>query len=186
MGDSLYKKVGAKALSRIFPGDPQVQVERPLWDSVAQEPARLAGTKIQFWSARTASNRHPLYGEPSDGGSEWEFSGPWELWADLEFDQAQEIEPQAQTEGFVKESNAKLWVARKEFEDVNAPNPKIGDVIGFWDLEPFSAREGRYWNIMKANRGGNVFSSETFVHWSIDLTVNTRFNPLRKIENVRI
>lgn len=182
--DTLLGKGGINRIRRIFPDDSQVTVERDFWDSVAMEPARLAGTKVRFWSLRRSKNMHPLYREPSKGGDH-AFHGPWEMWASLEFDQANDINPQMQTEGFVKESDARMWIARREFEDVDAPRPKEGDVIDFWDESPWGP-ENRWWDVVKANPDGNIFSSEVFVQYKLELRRRSKFEAGRKAlgENV--
>ncbi len=70
--DTLYRDGGIDRLRRIFPDDAEASVERPLWDSIAQEPARLSGASFRLYSLRRAKNLHPLYREPTAGGKDWE------------------------------------------------------------------------------------------------------------------
>lgn len=183
---TLLGEGGIARIRRLFPGDGGATVERRLWDSVAQEPAKLSGMRFRLYSIRRAKNRHPLYGEPSVGG-DWEFSGPWEMACTLDYAQGDAIQPEASTEGLRKTSNAVLWVARKEFEDASAPEPKIGDVVDFWEMPPFAgAAEIRFWDVTQANPDGNMFTIETFVMWRIELKVKTTFDPERKVTGTRI
>jgi len=128
-------------------------------------------------------HRHPLYGEPSLGGKEWSFNGPWEMAGGLEFDEAQEVEPDATSEGLGKTSNAVLHVARKELEDVGAPDPKIGDVVEFWgeNTSPFM-RQFAYWEVTKANADGHIMSTPEFVQYRLELKQRSKFEPGRKVE----
>lgn len=174
---------GINRIRRIFPDDAQASVERPLWDSVAQEPARLAGTKIRVYSLRRAKNHHPLYREPSAGAGEWAFHGPWEMWGSIELPQGDAIQTTAQSEGQKRIVESTLWLARKELEDAGAPDPKADDVIEFWDLKPFAGvTPFRFWDVVSANPDGNIMQSETFVQWKIVMRSRTDFNPVRKVE----
>lgn len=173
---------GVGGVRPIFPDD--AVSELPLWDSIAQEPARLSGTNFRLWSVRRAKHRHPLYGEPSKGG-DWDFHGPWEMLGGFEFDQGQEIEPEAGSEGLQKTASAVLYVARKELEDRDAPKPKVGDVIDLWDREPFGS-EFQYWDVTKANPDGNIWSTEVYVQYRLELKRRSRFEPGRKALGRRI
>lgn len=180
-GDTTLSGGGLNNVTRLFP-DADVS-ERPLWDSIAAEPARLSGIDVKLWSLRRSKNRHPLYGEPSVGGDEWEFHGPYEMAGAVEFDEAQEVEPEATTQGLVSVSSAILFVARVEFENVGSPDPKIGDVIEFWgdDTSPF-VRKFKYWDVTRANPDGHVMSMAEFVQYRIELKKRTKFEPGRKVE----
>lgn len=180
-GDTTLTGGGVDNVRRLFP-DADVS-ERPLWDSIASEPAKLSGVDVKLWSLRRAKHRHPLYGEPSFGGKEWSFNGPYEMAGGLEFDEAQEVESEATTEGLGKTSNAVLWIARKEFEDVGAPDPKIGDVIEFWGdkATPF-LRQFKYWEVTRANPDGHIMSTPEYVQYRIELKQRTKFEPGRKVE----
>jgi len=177
-------------LKRVFPSDcSDCGDERALYDSIAQEPARISGTKIAFWSLRRAKNRHPLYKEPSVDDKEWEFHGPYEMYAAIDFAQADEIEPEATETGGQTVSDAVAWVARVEFEGVEAPDPKNGDVIEFWSLDgsPFGEDpHDAQWDVVKANPDGNIFTSETFVQWKITLKQRSKFVAFRKTDGTKV
>lgn len=167
----------------VYPDD--AVSELPLWDSVAQEPTALSGTPVRLWSVRRAKNLHPLYREPSANGNEWEYNGPWELYGALEFDQGNEIEPDVSPEGLRTTATATLYLSRKALEDVSAPAPKIGDVIDLWDRPPFST-EYQYWDVVKANPDGNLWTTEVFVQYRIEMKRRSRFEPGRKTEGTKI
>lgn len=174
---------GATGIGRVFPDDAVSELQ--LWDSIAQEPAKLSGTPFRLWSVRRARNLHPLYREPSNAGFEWEFHGPWEMMGAFEFDQGNEIDPEVSAEGLQKTSTSVLYIARKELEDIDAPEPKIGDVIDLWDRMPFGS-EFQYWDVTKANPDGNVMTSEVFVQYRLEMKRRSRFEPGRKALGTRI
>lgn len=176
--DTILGTSGADSVGPVFPDDSTT--EQALWDSVAQEPARLSGVNLRLWSLRRADNRHPLYGEPSQGSREWSFHGPWEVWGSLEFDQGDAIDHEATSEGIQRIANATLYIARKELEDVEAPVPKVGDVIDFWDRAPWGS-EFQYWDVKRANPDGNIWTAPNFVQYRMELSHRTRFEPGRKV-----
>jgi hypothetical protein len=184
--DTLYKEGGVDHIRRIFPDDPVASVERPLFDSIAQEPPRLSGTPFRFYSVRRARARDPLYGEPSQDKQEWDFHGPWEMFGVIEYDQPSDNNSEATSDGIQIQSDATFEAARKEFEDAGAPFPKIGDVIEIWNENEFSDVQQRYWEVTKSNPDGSIHSSEVYVMWKMDLKRRTRFDPKRKIEGERI
>jgi len=177
---------GAVGASPIYPTQTALGVvEQALYDSVSAEPARLSGTPVRLFSVRRAKNRHPLYAEPSFAGKEWEFHGPWELMGAFEFDQGMEIDQEATSEGLHEFANAALYLSRKELENVEAPEPKIGDIIWLWDRKPFAEEGGDYWDVTKANRDGNIWTTEVFVQYRLELRWRSKFDPARKIEGTR-
>lgn len=169
---------GADNITPIFPDD--TGVELPFWDSVAQEPARLSGVNLRLWSLRRAGNRHPLYAEPVNVNAEWSFQGPWEVMGALEFDQGNAVDHEATAEGIQRIANATLHIARKELESVEAPEPKVGDVIDFWDRAPWGT-EFQYWDVKRANPDGNMWTSGRFVQYRLELVHRSRFEPGRKV-----
>lgn len=182
-GDTTLDGGGTDGVGRVFPDD--AGSELPLWDSIAQEASRLSGVNFRIYSVRRARHLHPLYREPSQNGNEWSFHGPWELFGGFEFDQGTETDPEASAEGLQKTSTAVLWIARKALEDINAPEPKIGDVIDLWERKPFGS-EFQYWDVTKANPDGNIWTSEAFVQYRVELRRRSRFEPGRKTEGTRL
>lgn len=184
---TLLQNGGLDRIRRIFPGDADVSVEQPLWDSVATEPARLSGTSIRHYSVRRAKNLHALYREPSAGAKDWEFQGPWEMMCSVEFDQSSDIDTDAGSEGKTKTASAILWISRKEFEDAGAPDPKLGDVFEFWEKAQWARAGGfQYWDVGGTYPAGNIQSTEVFTMWKITLTSRSSFDAQRKIDNTRI
>lgn len=184
--DTLYRGGGVDRIRRIFPDDPRASVERPLWDSFAQEPARLGGTPVLFYSLRRAKNHHPLYREPSAAGKDWEFNGPWELAGSFQTD---DTDYQGTGEGSTKTSSGTLWVARKEFEDAGAPDPKIGDVIELWTEAPFDGvAKPRFWDVVEphADSDSHVMNTGIFTLWKLTLKSRSTFHAQRKVENTKI
>jgi len=187
--DTLYRNGGIDRIRRIFPDDDSANVERPLWDSVAQEPARLSGVAIKIYSLRRAKNHHPLYREPSAGAQDWAYQGPWQMWATVDFAQGDDIDEDVGSEGSKRSATATIWLARKELEDAGSPDPKSGDVIEFWDLKPFAgALDGhfQFWDVTLANPNGNIMNTETFVQWKITVKSRTTFDARRKVEGTAI
>lgn len=185
--DTLYKEGGVDHVRRIFPDDPVASVERPLFDSIAQEPARLSGTPIRFYSVRRAKARHPLYGEPSKGNEEWDYAGPWELFGTIDYSKPDAVNIEASSEGVQSTSDATMGIARKEFEDAGSPFPKVGDVIELWNNEPeFADVQREFFDVTKAEAGGNIHSTEVYVMWKLELKTKSRFDPSRKIEGERV
>ena len=180
--DTLYTEGGVDHIRRIFPDDPVVSVERPLFDSIAQEPARLAGLPIRFFSLRRAKARHPLYGEPSKDREEWDFHGPWEMFATIEYDQPSDNSQDVGSEGLQVTRDATMKIARKEFEDAGSPFPKVGDVIEMWRESEFAAVQNRFWDVVDADPDDNIFQTEVYTMWKLSLKAKGRFRPNRKTE----
>ena len=173
---------------RIFPGGDCAGCgdERRLWDSVASEPNRLAGTPMKFYSIRRAKNRDPLYKEPSAEGKEWSYEGPFEVMGSVDFPQFEGSTVEATEVGYRKESEAEAYVARVDFERVESPYPKTGDIVEFWTEPPFNDPEREtQWDVVKVSRDGNIFSSEKFVQYKISLRRRSKFFAFRKTEHTR-
>jgi len=174
---------------RIFPSlcSGQCGDEREIHDSIAAEPAKLAGLTLSYYSLRRAANRHPLYKEPSVGDKDWEFSGPWELHAVIDWDVASATSDEATEAGSKTISEAILGIARVEFEQMGAPSPKIGDVVEFWtELPDGSSRTWTQWDVTKATADGEVWSQPTFVAYKLEVKIREQFRAIRKTEHNRI
>jgi len=184
-----YCKTGADQVGAVFPKYCNGQTcgnERSFWDSVAQESARLSGLIIALYSLRRAANRHPLYKEASVDGKDWEFSGPWEMPGSIEFQRSDNINPEATEVGIRTASEARIWIARREFELVEAPSPKEGDVVQFWGDPPFGPKKSAtYWDVVKATADGEYWSTNEFTMYRMELRRKGKFLPVRKIENTR-
>lgn len=175
---------------RLFPPEDDCDActdESALWESFAAEQNALAGTKILFYRVRTAKNRHPVYDEPSHDGKDWEFDGPWEMDASLEFQEQTDVQPNSTEVGLRVQSSAILWIARTEWESKGAPEPKIGDVVAFWGKPPFGVPERiTQWDITKADSDGHIFNDERFVQWRLEVKQRGKFLPWRKTEKTKI
>jgi len=172
---------GGSGGSPLLPGGDPLPTEQPLWDSIASEPAKLSGTPVRLYSVRRAKNRHPLYAEPSQDSKEWEFQGPWELFGSFTFDQGNDIDDDVSSQGLQKIASATMHLSRKSLEDIEAPDPKVGDVVHLWDRQPFGS-EFQFW----ANPDGNIFTNEAFVQFRLELKRRSRFEPGRKVLGKKI
>jgi hypothetical protein len=173
---------------RIFPGGDCEGCgdERRLWDSVANEGNRLAGTPVKMYVLRRAKNRDPIYGEPSRDGKEWSFEGPFEVMGSVEYTERDDNETEATEAGIQKTKSATLWIARVEFEDKGAPYPKKGDVAVFWGQPPFAEpAEEQQWDVVSVEPDGHLFSAEAFVQYRINVKQRTKFYAFRKVEHSR-
>lgn len=174
---------------QVFPGDDCEGCgdERAIHDVIATEPAILAGVKIRLYVLRRAKNRHPLYKEPSHNGKEWSFQGPFEMFAELDFPQAANTQSEVTEVGQRKMSEAILKLPRSEVERAEAPEPKKGDVIEFWWEGPFADKNGyAQWDVVGADRDGNVWSTPVFTGYEIELRRRGKFLAFRKTEHTKI
>lgn len=177
---------GCSPKRRVFPGDcGDCGSEQEMFDQVASEQARLAGTPFRIYSLRRAKHRDPLYGEPSRDGKEWVFQGPFEMMGAIEFSEATGTTTDVTENGTMTESEATLQVSRKEFEDREAPEPKRGDVIEFWYDRPFG-EPGYQWDVVGSDTDGEIWSTERFTLWIIKLKKRTKFLAFRKTDKEHI
>lgn len=179
-GDTTLENGGTDNLKPLFP-DPD-NSEQALWDSIAGEPAALAGVTLRLWSLRRAMNRHPLYGEPAnpENDGEWSFSGPWEMRGTIEFEEAENIDSEATAEGYQKTAEGVMFISRKAVEDVGAPRPKTGDVVAVWWEPPFYSKY-IFWDVVGSDEGGHIMSTNAFVQYKLKLRHRTKFEPGRKV-----
>lgn len=152
--------------------------ERFLFDSFAQEHVRTSGTPMEFWSQDIeGSERDPLYDEPIV--RKW--AGPFKIVGYL---QRPDSIPEAREEGIRQTFPSEMWVARKEFEDANAPPPKEGDVMRVWNL-PFYADigdgKGYFFDVIDSDEDGHLFDQASFVGFKLHVNRRTEFTPERRI-----
>lgn len=161
--------------------------EHFLFDLWAQEHTRIAGTKIEFYSLNTdKSQRDALYDEPVVR----HFDGPFSLVGYVEYPND---ETEAREEGFRTTWTGTIWIARKEFEDANAPIASEGDVIRIWD-KPFfndnwatSGDEvpggGYYFDLTNVSDAGHLFDNPWFVGVTSRIRRRQEFTPERRLTN---
>lgn len=172
---------------RIYPSEcGECSSELALWDSIASEQARLSGVRFRYYRVRLAKNRDPLYKEPSFDGQEWEFDGPWEMYGCLDFNQPDQISTEVTENGLIQTSEAVLWIARKEIEDNEAPYPRKGDVVEFWDEVPFNEIGKTHWDVTSSERDGNIFNTSTYTQHRLELRRREKFFAIRKVEHTKI
>jgi hypothetical protein len=158
--------------------------ELPIFDSWAQEHARISGTPIRLWSLDvSASTIDPLYGEPTD----LVFNGPFEMVGVVTFPDGL---AEAREKGLRTEFNASLWIARQEFEMVNCPRPGEGDIVAFWDI-PFyegwssATRDrpagGYFFDVHQVADDGHLFDGPAFVGYTLEIRRSTTYAPERKL-----
>ena len=154
--------------------------EKSLFDSFAQEHTGIIGTPMEYWIQNTAGSPFDaLYGEPEPRL----FKGPYLMKG---FVVRPEEQPESREEGFRSFWRAEAWLARKEFEDKNIPDPHIGDIIRIWDIPYFNEQapgeSGFYFDIEYINNHGHMFDSPNFVGFSVQLKRRSDFVPERRIQ----
>lgn len=160
--------------------------EHDLFDSIAQEHVRIAGTDIDYYSHRVKdSTRDALYDEPTERA----YSGPFRLkgylvWPDLT--------PDISEKGWRSVANAECWIARKEIEDLHCPAPSETDVLRIWNTPFFNQwavdgedvpGAGYYFDVLNVNDDGHLFDSPQFVGFKMIIKRRTEFTPERRITN---
>lgn len=181
---AFFGKTQPGGVNRAFPpsenGDEPSEME--LFDSVAREPARLSGDKVKLWVLSVAENRHPLYGEPSEEGR-WGFNEDrvFEFPASLMYDRPDDISTEATERGKKKTREAMLYVARRELEEIGAPEPKAGDVVEFWGYAPFGDdHRHSFWDVVGADPSGDIWTQPTYTMMRFKIRWREKFLAERK------
>jgi len=161
--------------------------ELPLFDSVAAELVRRAGTVIEYFGIDTdGSDYDPLYAEPTTR----RFKGPFRLEGWVGYSNST---PDTRQEGFVNSWATSAWIARTEFERVSFPfQPGEGDIIRMWKLPFFDLAGtdvpipggGYYFNVVNVSEDGHLFDQAQFVGFTFSISRNTEFTPERRIEGL--
>jgi hypothetical protein len=159
--------------------------EGAVFDHFAQEQVKAVGTELSYWHQDLeGSKRDPLYDEPIQ--RKW--AGPYKISGFVEYMEGQ---PQMREEGAVVRWEGRIWIARKELEDNNAPAPTEGDIIQYWDDRFFTSfsvndaevpKAGYYFDVIKASDDGHVGDTSHFVGFSIQVLRRTEFTPERRLE----
>lgn len=152
--------------------------ERYLFDSFAQEHLGIIGTEVEFWSQRVSkSKRDALYDEPV----ERVWNGPFKLTGLFQY---VDTTSDAREEGLREIGPTEIWIARREFEEKNAPPPDTGDVIRVWNLPIFKfigQEQGFYFDVTGTSEDGHLFDQASFVGWKLTLNRRTEFTPERRL-----
>lgn len=161
-------------------------VERPLFDSIAQEHVRQLGTLIDLYFRDIGkSQRDSVY----DEAIKTSWSTPIRVKGFVEWpDSAPVLEDQGEHTEF----NATAWIARKELEDAHANIPSEGDVLCIWRTPFFNAwasdnqnepDQGFYFNIVDVDDDGHLFDTPSFVGVRMTIRRNNTFSPERRIKS---
>lgn len=161
--------------------------EHDLFDSIAQEHTKIAGTDIDYYSHNVSGGkRDALYDEPTERS----FLGPFRMkgyvvWPDST--------PDATEKGWRTVFPAEAWISRKEIEDQHCPAPSETDVIRFWNVPYFNEwavdgqtaapNHGYYFDVLNVNDDGHLFDSPQFVGFKLLIKRRTEFTPERRITN---
>lgn len=161
--------------------DGEVPDELALFDSVAQEPARLSGDTVEIYPLITAKHRHPLYKEPSDGGGPV-YGTPFRIPAALEYARESATTATSSDAGLVSSTDAYLWIARKEIDEKGEKLPKVGDVVHFWQYAPMgSVRSESFWDVVLAPTMGDLWSQATYTMIKVSLRQKSSFQASEKV-----
>ena len=159
--------------------------EGRVFDSIAQEHVAAHGTELDYWHQDLENSiRDGLYDEPI----ERKWKGPYKINAFVEYMGGQ---PAMREEGMVVRWEGRIWVARVEFEDRNAPAPLEGDVLRFLDNKFFEEHSvnadhvpgaGYFFDVINADDDGHVFDTGYFVGFTINVLRRTEFTPERRLD----
>ena len=143
--------------------------DRRQFERYERERIGSTGPEATYFSLDRHANVDPLYNEPVL----WQFE-EFCLQVSVEYEEKDNREPSVRDEGIVVEYDAQVSVAKLEWEE-RAPSgrqPKEGDVI-------FVQKE--YFDVVKANRGGNVIDRQSTVGYRLDLRKRIKFDGKRKV-----
>jgi hypothetical protein len=163
--------------------------ELGLFDTIAAEHSRTAGTPIDYYSlSMDDSVKDPLYNEPSQRA----WKGPYRIIGWFEWPDAT---PEAWEEGRIVTFSCTGWLSRKILEDARVPVPGTGDVLRVWNTPYFNAAGGDltastnqdgsnlgyFFDVLNANDDGHLFDSAAFVGFKLTLNRRTQFAPERLV-----
>ena len=152
--------------------------DRVYLQKLEKERYGLSGPKATYYSLNRGQNVDPLYQEPR-GWSYEKFS----IRVGIEYQEMESRDPSVREEGFETEYDAIVHIAKLEWDE-NCPTnlnesgttivrrPKEGDVIYVQE---------EYFDVTKANSGGNVIDQPTFVGYKVELRKKIRFDAKRKV-----
>jgi len=139
-----------------------------MFDSINEELMDLVGVDVQLYSLnRITEEEDPVYGEPKD---RIRFSKPYTITG---FVTKPDWIFEAHERGLRKETDSILTLSRKMMEVGSVPDPKIGDVVEFW--------EGKF-DIIRAIPDGFLNDTSTFEQWIVDLKRHREYPAERKMD----
>jgi len=168
--------------------------------SLEEERIELVGPTCEYYSLNRGKNVDALYGEPTNdplyGGSAnrgdpaisneaWNFYPDILAGQDLvtfpvaiEYQEGDNRNPTARTEGFVYEYDAIIYISRNHWECAYEDTviagrvPKEGDVLYVFN---------EWWDVVKAGKHGFILDSPDYVGFKIEVRKRTQFTPDRKV-----
>lgn len=164
--------------------------ERKLFDSIATEVNKTAGTPVRYWVLDVpGSVVDPLYDEPITR----KFKGPYNVQAWVGYANST---PDVQPQGFRNTWATSAWLARTDVEKSGMNPPTEGDIMEIWDIpffaddaasfegKPgiFAPKPGYYFNITNVSEDGHLFDTAEFVGFTLAISRNSEFTPERRIE----
>jgi len=161
--------------------------ERFLFDCVASEVNRIAGTEVDLYLLNKGkSKRDALYDEMLK--ESWD--GPFRLNIYVEWPAPL---PEPRQEGFRESWTSSIWIARVDLDRVKARSPYYGDVLHFWKMPYFDHAsttydvgknpKGYFFTITSVEDDGHLFDNAAFVGFKCSIARNSEFTPERRLTN---
>lgn len=142
------------------------------------ERIALSGQEGEYYPLNRARNVDPLYNEPTASGANgWGFEPGFTAVFAIEFETADNVNPEADDKGFFEEGDAKITVSFLEWQRrspdlAKYPRPKEGDVVFLM---------GRFFDITKAKDKGRLVHSNTPSGYMIEAKFKTKMLPERRL-----
>jgi hypothetical protein len=142
------------------------------------ERIALSGLEGEYYPLNRARNVDPLYNEPTANGlNEWGFDPGFTAVFAIQFESADNVNPEADDRGFQEEGDATIHVSylewqRRSTDLAKYPYPKEGDAIFLM---------GRFFDITKAKDKGRLIHSNTPSGYVIEAKFKTKMLPERRI-----
>ena len=168
--------------------------------ALEEERIELVGPTCEYYSLNRGKNVDALYGEPTNdplyGGSSTrgtpsKSEEAWNFYPDasigqetlefqcvIEYQEFDNRQPLARTEGFVAEYDAVVSISRNPWECaldgtlIEGRLPKEGDVLYLFN---------EWWDVTKAGKSGYVLDSPEYVGYRLEVKKRTQFTPDRKV-----
>lgn len=143
--------------------------DRRYFEKLEKERHGLTAPESTYFSLNRGNNVDPLYNEPRG----WDYE-EFCLQAAIEYEEKDNRDTSVRSEGFEAEYDAIITIPKLEWEE-RAParrSPKEGDVI-------FIQKE--YFDVVKANRGGNVVDRQSTVGYRLEVRKRIKFDAKRKV-----